>query len=92
LDDRHVRAHLQRVLSSWFKSLDVESSNEWMSEQSRRHQLYLLAEVIGELSHPDSEERADALHLVARISLLEIDDETRGFAHILVNERVMLAR
>jgi predicted nucleic acid-binding protein len=67
-----------------------ETSQEWWESQSSKYELFLSAETIAELSRPTAITQA-ALEWVRDIPLLDIDDEVRGFADILVKERVMPA-
>jgi hypothetical protein len=66
-----------------------ETSTEWMRTQASRHELVCSAEVVAELSHPSYPSRDRALALLAPVTMIELDSRVRGFATILVNERVM---
>lgn len=66
-----------------------QASREWWQVQSGRHELFVSAEVLTELSDPRYPMRDEALRLVHDVPLLEVDEEVRGFAEVLVRERVM---
>jgi hypothetical protein len=66
-----------------------ESSVEWWVTQRQRHELFISAEVIRELSDPAYPRRDQALQWVAGVPLLAITQEVEGLAKLLVNERVM---
>lgn len=66
-----------------------ETSVDWMKRFGDSYDIAISAEVLAELSSPDYPSREAALSLVERLSLLAIDDRVRGFARLLVRERVM---
>jgi hypothetical protein len=66
-------------------------SQDWWQTQASRHELAISAEVIVELSRPTFPRSREALAWVAGLPLLDVDDEVRGFAAILVREQVMPA-
>lgn len=66
-----------------------EASLEWWASQSRRHALFVSAEVIAELSRPGFRRSPDALKFVRDVPLLDLDTEVYGLATILVEEKVM---
>jgi hypothetical protein len=68
-----------------------DTSIDWWRAQAPRHELFISAEVIAELSHPDFASGIEALEQIRDVPLLDIDAEVRGFAQILVRERVMPA-
>lgn len=63
-------------------------SLDWWRTQASRHELAISAEVVAELSQPTFPMSQEALTWVADVPLLDIDDEVRGFAAILVREQV----
>ncbi len=66
-----------------------EASLDWWNTQAPRHSLYVSAEVLAELSVPSYTKSQEALAFIRRVPLLEISEEVRGLAQILVNEKVM---
>ena len=66
-----------------------ELSREWWSSQGPRHERFVSAEVIAELSAPGYSQGAEALGFIAELPLLAIDEEVRGLAQVLIQERVM---
>jgi hypothetical protein len=66
-----------------------QTSREWWQTQSSRHELFISAEVLAELSAPTYPASPEALEWANNLPLLDIDPEVRGFAEILVRERVM---
>jgi hypothetical protein len=64
-------------------------SREWWNTQASRHQLFVSAEVIDELSDPAYPMTREAVEWVRDVPLLDVDDEVRGLANIFVRERVM---
>lgn len=66
-----------------------EASLDWWRVQSRRHALFLSAEVVRELSSPSYPARERALEFIAGIPLLALDEEVQGLARILIREKVM---
>lgn len=66
-----------------------DTSEEWMREFSAQHQLFVSAEVIGELSDPRHRQAQAALKLIEPIEILPLTPSVRGFAQMLVREQVM---
>lgn len=66
-----------------------EGSLEWWRAQSRRHAIFVSAEVVRELSAPSYPARDRALEFIAGIPLLALDEEVQGLARILIREKVM---
>jgi hypothetical protein len=66
-------------------------SREWWHTQASRHQLFLSAEVIDELSDPAYPASREAIEWVQDVPLLDVDEEVRGLASIFVREQVMPA-
>lgn len=66
-----------------------ETSNEWWQTQAPRHELYVSDEVVAELSDPDFAQGPAALEMLRGLRLLELGQEVRGLAEILVREKVM---
>jgi len=66
-------------------------SLDWWQSQGSRHDLAISAEVVAELSRPTYPMSREALERVAHVPLLDIDEDVRGFAAILVREQVMPA-
>ena len=66
-----------------------EESLEWWRAQSRRHALFVSAEVVRELSAPTYPARDRALEFIAGIPLLALDEEVQGLARIPIREKVM---
>ncbi|MCY2954071.1 MAG: type II toxin-antitoxin system VapC family toxin [Planctomycetota bacterium] len=66
-----------------------EASRDWWQAQGPRHELFVSLAVLAELSAPAYPMSREALDWVMNIPSLEIDEEVRGFAEILVRERVM---
>jgi hypothetical protein len=66
-----------------------ETSIEWWGSQRDRHDLFVSAEVIRELSDPAFPKSPAALEWIADVPLTALTDEVRGLANLLVNERVM---
>ena len=66
-----------------------DTSREWWSTQARRYDLFISAEVLAELSHPDYPCREAALEFVRDLPLLPVNDDVRGLAELLVREKVM---
>jgi hypothetical protein len=66
-----------------------ESSLEWWSTQRPRHEVFVSAEVIRELSDTAFLRRDQALDWIADVPLLAVTQEVQGLANLLVNERVM---
>lgn len=74
---------------------DVESlfwrreSLGWLKTQSHRHELFISAEVVAELSQPSYPRSQEALAFIAGIPLLEITAEVLGLARLFVDEKAM---
>jgi hypothetical protein len=68
-----------------------ETSWDWWKTQGVRYELFVSAEVVAELKHPRYPHGDAAIQLVRGVPLLSIDDEVRGFAEVLVREKVMPA-
>lgn len=68
-----------------------DTSREWWETQAAAHRLFVSVEVLAELSHPDYPQGPDALAWIEAVPLVDVDEEVRGFANILVRERVMPA-
>lgn len=66
-----------------------EVSREWWASQSARHDLFLSAEVLAELSAPGYASSRAALEWVRDVAVLALDDDIRGLARIFVREKVM---
>ena len=68
-----------------------ETSNEWWTTQSRRHELFISGEVVKELSDPDFAQNEAALAMLHGLQVLELSSEVHGLAEILVREKLMPA-
>ncbi len=74
---------------------DVESqfwkqeSLGWLKTQSRKHQLYISAEVLAELSQPSYPRSQDALSFVVGAEVLDVTTEVLGLARTFISEKVM---
>ncbi|MBY0312317.1 MAG: hypothetical protein K2W85_09630 [Phycisphaerales bacterium] len=66
-----------------------EVSTRWWNTQRDRHEVSISAEVIAELSSGGFRRGAEALSLIRGMPLLDIDDDVRGVAEVLVRELVM---
>ena len=66
-----------------------DASVEWWYTQRQKHDLFISAEVIRELSDAAYPRRDQALQWVADVPLLAITQEVEGLAQLLVNQRVM---
>lgn len=66
-----------------------QASLEWWSSQRVRHNLFVSAEVVKELSHPQFNARDQALEYIREIPLLDLDEGVFGLAAILIREKVM---
>ncbi|HWL93322.1 MAG TPA: PIN domain-containing protein [Phycisphaerae bacterium] len=64
-------------------------STEWWDTQRHKHDLFTSLEVIDELEDARHRQKDAALKLIEGVPLLNIDEEVRGVAQILVNDRVM---
>ncbi len=62
---------------------------DWWATQSGRHELFVSAEVLAELSHQNYRHREAALAWVSDAKIVELTEEVFGFASILVRERLM---
>lgn len=67
------------------------TSKEWWETQAQRHELFISAEVIAELSDPEFPNRVPALAMTRGLKVLEYTREIGQFAELLVAERVMPA-
>jgi hypothetical protein len=61
----------------------------WLKTQAAKHELFISAEVIAELSAPTYPHRIEALAFTAGISLLPLTDETFALAQLLIDQHVM---
>jgi hypothetical protein len=68
-----------------------EESRKWWDSERRRHNLFVSAEVLNELSDRRFPSSADALNWIDGIPLLSLNQEVLGFAAVLIRERVMPA-
>ena len=66
-----------------------EVSREWWATQSSRHDMFVSAEVLAELSAPVYGSSRLALEWVRDVPILALDDDIRGLARIFVREKVM---
>jgi hypothetical protein len=66
-----------------------ETSNEWWRTQAPRHELYVSDEVVEEHSDPEFVQGPAALAMLQGLRLLELGQEVRGLAEILVREKLM---
>ncbi len=66
-----------------------EVSREWWEVQRARHEIFVSAEVIAELSLAPPATAAAATDWVREAAVLAIDEETQGIAAVLVREKVM---
>lgn len=64
-------------------------SLSWLKTQAPRHELFISAEVIAELSAPGYPSRDAALEFTIGIDLLPIHGEVLALGQILVDQRVM---
>jgi len=64
-------------------------SREWWGAQSGRHEMFVSAEVLAELSVAAPATAAAALDWVRDVAVLAIDGEVEGIAAVLVREKVM---
>ncbi len=67
------------------------TTEAWWRTQAHRHQLFVSAEVIAELSASTFTRRERALELIGKLPLIAIDEEVRGLARMLVREKAMPA-
>lgn len=65
------------------------TSREWWTTQAKRHQLFISAEVVRELSAPEFPNGAEALELIRGLTALDMTEEVADLAELLVLERVM---
>jgi hypothetical protein len=74
---------------------DVDSQSwkgrslSWLKTQAPRHEVFVSAEVIAELSAPTYPTRTAALDFVAGIPLLPLNAEALALAQLLIEQRVM---
>lgn len=66
-----------------------DESRRWWVKQRRLHSLFVSAEVFRELSAPTYPHSREALALTAATEPVDLDDEVRGLAKILVHEKAM---
>ncbi len=64
-------------------------SREWWETQCTRHDLFVSAEVLAELSLAPPATAAAAMDWVGKVALLAIDEETEGIAAVFVRAKVM---
>ena len=64
-------------------------SRQWWVHQRAKYELFVSAEVLRELSFEGFRNRDDALALSTQAALLEINEDVRGLAKVLVHEKVM---
>ena len=65
------------------------SSLEWWHKERKKHELFISAEVIRELSSPAFKNREAALAMIREPSVIVIADATYQLAQHLVEEKVM---
>jgi len=74
---------------------DVDSQSwkgrslSWLKTQSPRHEVFISAEVVAELSAPSYPNREEALAFTAGIKLLTINEEVLDLAQLLIEQHVM---
>lgn len=68
-----------------------DTSRQWWETQAHRYEVFISAEVVAELSHPEYRCRGDAMDFVRDLPLWPINDDVRGLATLLVREKVMPA-
>jgi predicted nucleic acid-binding protein len=66
-----------------------DASGEWWRTQRAAHGVFVTQEVLSELSHPAFRRRDEALSFVQQVPLLDINEQVRGVAELLVRERLM---
>jgi hypothetical protein len=66
-----------------------QTSLEWWTTQLPSHEVFVSAEVLGELESPTYRSRDAALEMVRDIPLIAITEEALGLATVLVSQRVM---
>jgi hypothetical protein len=66
-----------------------QASTEWLQQQSPRHDVFVSAEVLGELEAADYQSKAEAVQRARQFPLLVINELVLGFSAVLVRERVM---
>ena len=66
-----------------------ETSNVWWRVESAQHDLFISDEVVYELSAPTFVNGPAALRMLDGIQVLDLDEDTRGLAAILVREKLM---
>jgi hypothetical protein len=67
------------------------SSNQWWRNEAPKHDLFISAEVIAELSRSAFPNSIKALEMLRGQNLLTITDEAVDLAELLVRERIMPA-
>ncbi|HEX5244687.1 MAG TPA: hypothetical protein VFW23_15595 [Tepidisphaeraceae bacterium] len=65
------------------------TSREWWETQAKRHELYISAEVVAELSAPDFQNSSRATEMLRGLSVLELTPEVGNLAELLVENKVM---
>jgi hypothetical protein len=74
---------------------DVDSQSwkgrslSWLKTQAPKHELFISAEVVAELSVPSYPNREAALAFTAGLQLLSIDEPVLMLAQMLIEQRVM---
>lgn len=66
-----------------------EVSRRWWDEQRQRHDVFVSAEVVAELSHEAFRGGSAALNMIRDLPRLQISDQVRGVAEVFVRELVM---
>lgn len=66
-----------------------EASREWWEAQGARHDLFVSAEVLAELSLAPPATASAAMDWVGEAAVLAIDEETEGIAAVFIREKVM---
>lgn len=66
-----------------------DTSLGWWRWQAPRNELFVSDEVVAELSDPEFVQGTSALAMLRGLRLLELNPEVRGFAQILVREKLM---
>lgn len=64
-------------------------SQEWWETQAKRHELYISAEVVAELSAPDFLNSDRAIEMLRGLSALPLTPEVGNLAELLVENKVM---
>jgi hypothetical protein len=68
-----------------------EASTQWLSAQSRLHELFVSDEVFLELSDPDYPQKDAGLTLIAELPRLGMGEQVRGLAELFVRHKLMPA-